>query len=357
MAKKKTAVKEEMLDKGFISKLATVGITGVTTEEQARSKMIAFLAKNEIEDCEEDSTEDLFAMVDAMYDGSDEQFEDVAEEVEEEEEEEKPTKAKKVEEDFEDEEDDFEDDVDEEEDEESDEELEQLAEEEEISNNRKQKYVEKTVKTKEKKVAKIKKETTKEKPKSVKFDPKNNEEDRAVYQPLIDILDEKGSFSYNFIQNGGMTVKVSAKNTSKVFFAFNVPKQTEEGLIGQVYSPLANQEETLLDLFGDIMDLRKSSSNIIVVKEISLAEIIERVENNWNSFQKLYDKIVKKDEKQGERRQKMEDDLKSSRKTKATTVKETVTTKKKKVQKEDVVEEEKPTKATVVKKDKKSKKK
>ena len=62
MAKKKANGKK--LDKKMLAKLEEVGITKVTTEEEAKAKMIAFLKKNDIDDCEDDSLEDLYEMVD-----------------------------------------------------------------------------------------------------------------------------------------------------------------------------------------------------------------------------------------------------------------------------------------------------
>jgi hypothetical protein len=320
MATKKKSTGKS-LAKDVLAKLGKVGITGVKTEDEAKAKMIEFLQKNEIDDCEDDSFEDLYDMVEAMYDGSEEEMNDIASEKSESaesEDEEEDEDDEEEDEDDDEEEDDDEDDE-EEDDEEEDDEEEDDAEEVEKANDKKQKTAVKKATTKAKTTAKAKGE----KSKSKRLNPLENAEDAKKYDGLKKVLGED-EFEFNFIANGGVSVKYLGKNSKKVFLSFDSPKVTKEGeILGRVYMSSIRDEDVLQRLFGDEIETKKSWSGNILIIGMPLDELVETLENNWDEFEAVLGTLTKKDEKLGKNRKKMEDDLKQTSKKKATEKKET----------------------------------
>ncbi len=85
------------LNKTLLSELKSVGITGVKTEDDAKKKLVAFLAENDVDNVEDEDLKSLIEMADAFYEGdapeestsseTETEADDLAEEVEGEEEE------------------------------------------------------------------------------------------------------------------------------------------------------------------------------------------------------------------------------------------------------------------------------
>jgi len=318
MAKKKSTGND--LSQEWIDKLQEVGIKGVTSEAEARTKMIEFLQENDIEDVDDDPMDELYLMVEAMYDGSDAELDDASEDDEEEDDVEE-TDADDSDED--EEEDDEEEDDEEEEDEEDEEDD---AEEVEKANDKVQK---KTV-AKAKKQATAKATASGTKKSSKRLNPLENKEHAEKYDGLKDVLNERGDFEFNFIANGGVSIKHLGKNSKKVFLSFDSPKVTKEGeIVGRVYLSSVRDEDVLQGLFGDDIETKKSWSGNILIIGMPLEELVSTLDENWEEFQAVLDKLSKKDEKLGKNRAKLEKDLKAEKTTKAKeSAKKTTTVKK-----------------------------
>jgi hypothetical protein len=157
---------------------------------------------------------------------------------------------------------------------------------------------------------------------------------------LIEELGEK-EFEFNFISNGGVSVKLLGKNSKKVFLSFDSPKVTKDGdIIGRVYLSSVRDEEVLKTLFGEDIQTKKSWSGNILIVDMNLEDVVSSIKENREAFDDVISKLNKKDEKLGKNREKMEKELKKETSEKATKVKE----KKAVVKKieEEVEVEEKP---------------
>ena len=333
MAKKKSTGTK--LTKAELVELEKVGITGVTTKEEAKAKMVEYLSENDIDDCEDDPYDEVLAMVQAIYEDSDDENSDAAAELDEEEEDEAEDSDEEEDDDEEEDEDDDEeedededsdeDDEDEDEDEddsdeEEDEDDEEEAEEEEKANDKKQKKAVKKTTAKAKKTA----QSSGENKPSKRLNPAENADDAAKYDGLKEVLDSKGNFDFNFIANGGVSIKHIGKNSKKVFLSFDSPKVTKEGdIVGRVYMSSVRDEEVLQGLFGEDIETKKSWSGNILIIGMPLEELISTLYENWSEFEAVLGKLTKKDEKLGKNREKMEKDLKSTKKSKATAAKAT----------------------------------
>lgn len=345
MAKKTKKV--EKLTKAQAKKLSEIGIEAKNMED-ARTQMIEFLAKNDIEDVDEDPFDELYDMCAVMYEDSEEEMDDMVEE--------------EVEEEDEDESDDSDDDSDEDEDEDEEDEDEEPAPKKSKKSKKSPVKKEKPAKKDKKKADKPAKKEKKSRAK--RLNPKENKDDAAKYDVLKEALSEMGEFAFNFIANGGVSVKYLGKNASKVFFSFDSPKVAADGTItGRVYLSSVKDEEVIYQLFGDEIEIKKSWSGNLLVTDFSLEDLAQAITDNSEEFEKVLQTLGKKDEKLGKNRDKMEKDLKASKKAKATAKKkakpakeEAEEPKKSKKSKKAAkpAKEEAPKKS---KKDKKSKKK
>lgn len=305
MATKKKSESAEKLTPAQIKELAKVGITASTMEE-ARTKMIDYLKKQDIDDVEDESYQELYDMVDAIYDDTEEAIDAAADELDDEEDD---TTDESDDEEEDDEEED-ESDEDEEEDEEDEEEIEEQAEVEQKANDKKQKKVEKKVEKKAKE--KVEKKPTK------RLNPLQNDDDAAKYAPLKKVL-SGSEFEFNFIANGGVSVKYLGKNSKKVFLSFDSPKVTKDGeIVGRVYLSSVKDEEVLKNLFGEDIETKKSWSGNILIVGISINELADALKTNRKAFDEVLANLSKKDEKLGKNREKMEAELKKENAEKAT---------------------------------------
>ena len=296
--KKKGESQNEKLSPSQVKDLAKVGIIASTMEE-ARTKMIDYLKKQDIDDVEDESFQELYDMVDAIYDDTEEALDAAADELDDE--------IEETDDDNEEEDDEEEDDDDEEED---DEPIVKKAKVESKANDKKQAKV-------EKKVEKKAKETGDKKP-SKRLNPLQNDDDAERYAPLKSAL--KGDeFEFNFIANGGVSVKYCGKNSKKVFLSFDSPKVTKEGeVVGRVYLSSVKDEEVLKNLFGDDIETKKSWSGNILVVGMSVTDLADALKKNQKAFNEVLASLSKKDEKLGKNREKMEAELKRENAEKAT---------------------------------------
>jgi hypothetical protein len=300
--KKKGESQSEKLSPAQVKDLAKVGITASTMEE-ARTKMIDYLKKQDIDDVEDESFQELYDMVDAIYDDTEEALDAAADELDDE--------VEETDVDNDEEEDDEEDDDEEEDDEEEDDEpIVKKAKNESKANDKKQAKV-------EKKAEKKAKQTADKKP-SKRLNPLQNDEDAERYAPLKSAL-EGDEFEFNFIANGGVSVKYCGKNSKKVFLSFDSPKVTKEGeVVGRVYLSSVKDEEVLKNLFGDDIETKKSWSGNILVVGMSVTDLAAALKKNKKAFNEVLSSLSKKDEKLGKNREKMEAELKRENAEKAT---------------------------------------
>jgi len=281
----KVKSKTEKLTTAQVKDLDGVNIKGVKTTEEARKKMIAYLKKQEIDDVEEETYEELYDMVEAIYDDTDEALDAATEELDDE----------------------VDDEIDD---------LEDTAEKEEKANDKVQKKTETTAKkaTEKKEKAKGTKKPSK------RLNPLENKEDAARYDELKKVLG--ADFEYNFIANGGVSIKYLGKNSKKVFLSFDSPKVNKEGeVVGRVYLSSVKDEEVLQELFGEDIETKKSWSGNILVIGMSISELASSLKSNKKAFDNVISNLTKKDEKLGKNRAKMEEDLKKENKAKATKAK------------------------------------
>lgn len=268
--------KSEKLSKAQVKQLQSIGIVKCKDVEDGRQKMIEFLHSESIEDVEEDSFDELFEMASLMYDGSDAENNDLAEEVEEED---------------------------------LEAEIEAEVEEEEVEEKPKKKGKAKTEKTPKAKTDKVKR-TTK------RLDPKNNPEDAKRYDELLEAvqaLSPDDSFDFNFIANGGVTVKYLRENSKRAFFSFDSPKSKEGKILARVYFPVLKKEEDVKDIFGEDYEIKADWSGNHLVHDVELNELVTLMTADAEKFQAILTSLGKKDEKLGKNRQKMEDDLKQTK--------------------------------------------
>lgn len=295
------------LTKKEIATLKTdCGIKDVTTREEATEKMVEFLEANEIDDLDNVPFEELVSMTEVMYEGSDDESEDLADEVEEEDQEE--------------EEEDQEDETEEEDEDLEDEEK----EEEEEDNEPKTKVKSKTKAKTESKTETKEKTKSSPKRKNRKLDPKNNPEDAKKFDKLISTIKDQFSdhnFEFNFIANGGLTVKFLGENSKRAFFSFDSPKNKDGVISARVYFPTIKDEQKIRDLFDNQYEVKPDWSDNILVRDIGLTELVEFFEEKSDELQTLLKNFGAKDSKLGKNRDKMEEELKKGKVEKAKSIK------------------------------------
>ncbi len=310
----------EKLNKTEIADLQSRGIKGLKTKEEAREKMVEMLAKEGV-DVEDDETYDeVYEMWDVMFPVSEAANDALAEEVAEEDE----AEEEETEEDEEEKGEDFEAEV--------------------------KKDVKKSKPAKTTAPKATKKQAEKKIKKSAKrLDPKNNEDDAKRYDALkkvIQALSPKDQFDFNFIANGGVTVKYMGDNSKRAFLSFDSPKTKGDKIYARTYIPSVRSEEVIKDIFGEDYVIKADWSGNFLVHDIEVSELVELIKNDSDKFKDILTTLGKKDEKLGKNRKKMIDDL-QGKKTEAV---EKVKTKKKskpapvEAEVEEVEEEAKPAK-------------
>ena len=346
------------------------------TEEEAREKLLEILVENGIEGMEDEELDTLLDIAESFVDedssdddneaSEEDENDELAQEVEEEEEAPKKTAkkpAKKVEEPEEEEEDE---DEEEEEDEDEEEEGDEFADmdrtalkayikdneleitvkksmsdddireairaevEEEkpapVKTKAATKSVEKPVaakKEEKKPAAKTEKKVDKKEAKpaagkrGAKLDPKNNEDDREVFDALKELFPED-EYVYAWVASAGVTIKHKGKNSQRSMVLIeNCSKQADGSIKCNLYLLTFTKQTEVLDEAG--IDYEKCWSGAPLIKGITLDEAVELITGLMEQITATVKKI---DKKLGDNRKKMEENLdKKSPKTKKATVK------------------------------------
>ncbi len=296
-------------------KLESIGVKGVKTDEEAKLAMIAFLEKEGIDDNDDETYDDLFDMCEAIYEGSDTENDDLVEEVDEEE----------LEEELEDELEDEEEDEDELEDEEEDKKPAKKA-----PKKAAKKAPKKTAKKEEAEEEVEEKPVPKKKSKK-RINPKENEDDAAKFDGLKEATENLApdyDFEFNFIANGGVTVKFLGNNGKRVFYSFDSPKFVKDSetneISARVYFPSLKEIDKVEKLFSpDYFTIKADWSSNLLVQDVTLSEFTELIKSEENSKElgAILKRLGKKDEKLGKNREKMEADLKSEKEEKIKKIK------------------------------------
>lgn len=285
------------IDSKLEKRVKALGINA-KTEEDVRKKLVAKLEKEGIEGMEEEDLENLIDMVESFVEDADEDEE--IDEVEAEDSEENEDEEEDIE--------DLADEVEAEEAEESDDEEED--DEEEDEEPAPKKASKKAEPKKEEKPAK--KETKKSEPKKtsskrgVKLDPKNNEDDREIFNELQELFGD--GYQLDWLSNFGLTVKHIGKNGKRgVLTLENVTKHDDGRITCNLYLLTMTKETEKLDELGIEYELCWTKAPFM--KGITLEEaldILKKVFDIITGFAQTVDKRL------GENRKKMEDNLKKS---------------------------------------------
>lgn len=339
------------------------------TEEETREKLLEILVENGIEGMEDEELDTLLDIAESFVDedssdddnevSEEDENDELAQEVEEEEEAPKKS-AKKVEEPEEEEDEDEE--ADEEPEEEEDEfaDMDRTALKAYIKDNELEITVKKSmsdddireairaeveetkpapVKTKAatqtvEKPAAVKKEEKKPAAKTekkadkkeakpaagkrgAKLDPKNNEDDREVFDALKELFPED-EYVYAWVASAGVTIKHKGKNSQRSMVLIeNCSKQADGSIKCNLYLLTFTKQTEVLDEAG--IDYEKCWSGAPLIKGITLDEAVEIITGLMEQITATVKKI---DKKLGDNRKKMEENLdKKSPKAKKATAK------------------------------------
>lgn len=298
-------------------KLTSMGIS-VKTEEAAREKLLAILAKEGIDGMEGEETEILIDMAESFIDidepeemddeDSEENNESDSENVEDEEEEEPAEDAK------EDEIEALADEVEAEDANAKEEETEEIPEEEdeEESEEVEEKKTKNAVK-KEKKVTEVKADKpAKERKmgaKGMKLNPKNIAEDRKYFEPLREFFPD-GDFEWCWITSSGVTIKSIGKNGKRAAYSLeNVTLQNDNSITCTLYLGAFNKNTEKLEELGLDYKLAWSRTPFVKVTLDEASDIIKQTYDDTMAF------VGKIDKRLGDNRKKMKKSMQQSNKT------------------------------------------
>jgi hypothetical protein len=272
------------------ARLKTVGIVA-KNEQEAREKMLKFLAQQEMDGVDDEDSETLLELCETW---AEEVEEETAEEVEEE-------TAEEV------------DEV---------EEVDELEEADEVdpkvvAAGKKAAQAKKAAeakKTAEKKAATEKKTEKKEKstsPKTRKLNI-NSKDDLKLYDPLKEVF-PTAKYEYNFLTNGGVTILKIAKNAKFPVCGFDTVKVEADGsLKGSFYfNAFRKKKEDLAEVVGE-REIFTTWSKLPYVKGVTIEDAIEFCTSE--QFQKVLKSFEAKDKQLGESREKMEKQIEEKNK-------------------------------------------
>ena len=298
------------IDAATAKTLKNLGITA-KTEEEARKKLVEALEKEGIEGMEDESLAALIDMADGFLndgesDTEDEVEEETADETEADTDEEMDELADEVE--AEEAEEEAEETADETEDEEP--EAEEEAEEEKPA-----KPAKKTTPAKKEKVAKekaekpakaTKKQTTSSR--GQKLDPKNNEEDRKVFDDIKKMFGK--DYCFDYVKSNGATVKYVGKNGKRgVILVENLTRHSNGTITCNLFLLTMAKQTEVLDEMG--IDYTICWTKAPMMKNITLEEVNEILEK---VFETITGSVVKIDKRLGDNRKKMEENLQKTEK-------------------------------------------
>lgn len=315
--------KKSSLAASLEKKLKAINITA-KSEEDAREKLLKKLEKEGVEGMEGEDTETLIEMVESFTEDADE-VEEVEDDVEDEEEDADDSEEEDEETDSEEEDEETEEDDEEEDSEEDDaaalaDEVEEVEDDEEEDEEKKpakkssKKETSTNVKKGEKKSAATKSKTDKEKPatkkvgkRGEKLDPKNNEDDREVFNSLKKLFSDK-EYQYDWLSTNGVTVKHIGKNGKRGICTIeNVTKKEDGSITCNLYLLTMAKETDKLDDLGINYELCWTKAPCMKGLEFNeVIDILKKVQPIITSFAITVDKRL------GDNRKKMEESLKQS---------------------------------------------
>ena len=283
------------MDSKLEKRIKALGINA-KNEEDARKKLLAKLEKEGIEGMEEEDTKSLIEMVESFVE------EDVNDNSEEDSEEDEIEElANEIEEETETSDEEDEDDSEEEEDSEEEVETEEDSDEDEDDSEEEE---EKPAKVQSKKKESKKTEPKKTSKRGVKLDPKNNKEDREVFDELKNLFGE--GYQLDWLSSYGLTVKHIGKNGKRgVLTLENATKHDDGRITCNLYLLTMTKETEKLDELGIEYELCWTKAPFM--KGITLDEAIEILKKVFEiitGFVSIVDKRL------GDNRKKMEENLK-----------------------------------------------
>ena len=138
--------------------------------------------------------------------------------------------------------------------------------------------------------------------KKTKIDPKNNDEDRKVFDVFKELFPED-SFNYNWVE-GGVTIKHRGENSERGIVCMKPFYRKEDGLVGNMYIAALTKNTDVLDK-NDI-DYGFHWNDAPEMKNITIDEAYEILEKVQDV---ILEKVQKIDKKLGDNKAKMEKNL------------------------------------------------
>ena len=138
--------------------------------------------------------------------------------------------------------------------------------------------------------------------KKTKIDPKNNNEDRKVFDVFKELFPED-NFNYNWVE-GGVTIKHRGENSERGIVCMKPFYRKEDGLVGNMYIAALTKNTDVLDK-NDI-DYGFHWNDAPEMKNITIDEAYEILEKVQDV---ILEKVQKIDKKLGDNKAKMEKNL------------------------------------------------
>ena len=138
--------------------------------------------------------------------------------------------------------------------------------------------------------------------KKTKIDPKNNNEDRKVFDMFKELFPED-NFNYNWVE-GGVTIKHRGENSERGIVCMKPFYRKEDGLVGNMYIAALTKNTDVLDK-NDI-DYGFHWNDAPEMKNITIDEAYEILEKVQDV---ILEKVQKIDKKLGDNKAKMEKNL------------------------------------------------
>lgn len=137
-----------------------------------------------------------------------------------------------------------------------------------------------------------------------KIDPKNNEEDRKVFDCLHELFPED-EYIYAWVSSAGVTIKHRGKNSQRAMVLIeNCSRQADDSIKCNLYLLTFNKQTNVLDEAG--VEYEKCWSGAPFIKGTTLAAAVETIKTLMPHITATVQKI---DKRLGENRAKMEESL------------------------------------------------
>lgn len=173
----------------------------------------------------------------------------------------------------------------------------------------------------------------------IKLDPKNNQEDREVFEVLHDLFPEE-EYVYAWVASAGVTIKHKGKNSQRSMVLIeNCSKQSDDSIKCNLYLLTFTKQTEVLDEAG--IEYEKCWSGAPFMKGITLDEAVEII---TGLMEQIVATVKKIDKKLGDNRKKMEENLDKKAPKKVVKVKEA---EEEEEEEEDEDEAPKPKKSSV----------